>query len=61
MFVSTTPFLSTSFFPPGPASTGTQDREKKLFREEQPRKPDWLILLMSALFLLTLLIAWLIY
>ena len=25
---------------------------------EPPRKPDWLVLLMSALFLLTLLIVW---
>jgi hypothetical protein len=46
------------FFPPGPvSSTSTRTKSKYLY-EEKPRKPDWLLLLISALFLLTLLIAW---
>lgn len=46
------------FFPPGLA-TPTKTRPKlKYLNEDDPRKPDWLILLISALVLLTLLIAW---
>ncbi|WP_461111366.1 hypothetical protein [Spirosoma jeollabukense] len=48
----------TPIFPPGPASpTLTRTNSKQLY-DEKPRKPDWLLLLISALVLLALLIAW---
>lgn len=60
MFYNTTPYLYTPFFPPGPVSKGTQARDKKLIDEEPPRKPDWLMIFMGVLFLLTLLLLWIV-
>jgi hypothetical protein len=52
-------YLSSPVFP----SIQTKPQKKHSSIDplnEQPRKPDWLVLLMSALFLITLLIAWLV-
>ncbi|QDK81400.1 hypothetical protein EXU85_23435 [Spirosoma sp. KCTC 42546] len=46
------------FFPPGPATPSKTRPKSKYMYEEDPKKPDWLLLLISALVLLTLLIAW---
>ncbi|QMW01538.1 hypothetical protein [Spirosoma foliorum] len=48
----------TPFFPPAPVSKAERRTKSRYFYDEKPPKPDWLILLISALVLLTLLIAW---
>ncbi|MFD2935287.1 hypothetical protein [Spirosoma flavum] len=48
----------TPFFPPGSVSPTTKRAKPKYVYDEKPRKPDWLLLLISALVLLTVLIAW---
>ncbi|GAB4024597.1 hypothetical protein [Spirosoma koreense] len=50
----------TPFFPPSPVSKITRNKDRKLFGEEPPQKPDWLMIFMGILFLVTLLIAWLV-
>lgn len=57
---STTPYSYTSFFLPSPVSKVTRNRDKKLFGGEPPRKPDWLMIFMGILFLLTLLLLWIV-
>ena len=37
-----------------------QNRTKQPADDEPPRKPDWLLIMVGILFLLTLLIAWLV-
>lgn len=37
-----------------------QNQTKPSVNDEPPRKPDWLLIMVSILFLLTLLIAWLV-
>ncbi|WP_420148048.1 hypothetical protein [Spirosoma sp.] len=60
MIHSTSSYLYTPFFPPGPVSKATRNRDKKLFSEEPPQKPDWLMVFMGILFLLTLLLLWIV-
>ena len=48
----------TPIFPPGPVNPASTRIKSKNFYDDKPRKPDWLFLLISALVLLTLLIAW---
>ncbi|WP_020595958.1 hypothetical protein [Spirosoma panaciterrae] len=47
----------TPFFPPGPA-TRKRPTPNPLYDDDQPPQPDWLLILMCALFLLTLFLAW---
>lgn len=53
-------YAHASYFPP---SSTSQDRLKnqtdQRANDRQPRKPDWLLILVSILFLISLLIAWL--
>ncbi|WP_080056035.1 hypothetical protein [Spirosoma aerolatum] len=49
----------TPFFPPGPATpTRKRPTNDPLFNDDRPPQPDWLLILMCALFLLTLFLAW---
>ncbi|GAB3717883.1 hypothetical protein GCM10027592_60360 [Spirosoma flavus] len=56
----TDPLLYTPFFPPSPVSKQTRNHNKKLFGEEPPKNPDWLLIFMGIVFLATLLIVWLV-
>jgi len=48
------------FFSFGPANPNTaRKKATHRFGEKPPRQPDWLLVWMGILFLLTLLIAWL--
>lgn len=38
----------------------SRNPSNKLLDDKPPRKPDWLLIMVSILFLLTLLIAWLV-
>ncbi|GAB3939658.1 hypothetical protein GCM10028805_00400 [Spirosoma harenae] len=60
MFDHTTPLRYTPFFPPSPVSKTTRNKNKELFNEEPPQKPDWLMIFVAALFLLTLLLLWIV-
>gem|GEM_PF-1524066 len=55
-----TPFTYTSFFPP--SSTRKAESTKKTPNpfDEPPNNPDWLLIFVSVLFLLSLLIVWLV-
>jgi hypothetical protein len=53
-------YINASSFDPG--STSRDVLRNPAYRqpdEKPPRKPDWLLILVSILFLLTVLIAWL--
>ncbi|QHV99797.1 hypothetical protein [Spirosoma endbachense] len=53
--------LYTSFFPPTrshQSKTGAKPRNP--FDEQPPQQPDWLLIFVSILFLLSLLIVWLV-
>ncbi|GAB4016272.1 hypothetical protein [Spirosoma koreense] len=53
--------LYTPLIPPSPADpTTNRKRSRNPFEEDPQPKPDWLLILISVLFLLTLLIAWLV-
>ncbi|WP_420150693.1 hypothetical protein [Spirosoma sp.] len=52
--------LYSPFLPPIRFRRGNDQNKPPNPFDEKPRKPDWLVLFMSALFLLTLLIAWLV-
>ena len=50
-----------SVYPSGPASKSTtNDRFGTPAAGKSPRQPDWLLIIVSVLFLITLLIAWLV-
>jgi hypothetical protein len=48
------------FFPGNTTSATNQAHTRKRLSEDPPRKPDWLLIFMSVLFLLTLLLLWLV-
>ncbi|WP_460972897.1 hypothetical protein [Spirosoma migulaei] len=51
----------TPFFPPGPVSPdAVRKKTTNPLGEKPPRQPDWLLIWVSILFLLTILIAWLV-
>lgn len=50
----------TPFFPPGPVPKVTRNKNKQLLNGEPPQKPDWLMIIMGALFLLTLVLLWIV-
>ncbi|MBD2757625.1 hypothetical protein [Spirosoma validum] len=51
----------TPFFPPGPVETkATRNRMNNPYGEEPPKKPDWLMIFMGILFVLTLLLLWIV-
>ncbi|WP_461092662.1 hypothetical protein [Spirosoma gilvum] len=58
MITSTHPY--TPFFPPGPATpTRNRPQHKPLYDDgDPPPQPDWLLILMCGLFLLTIFLAW---
>ncbi|WP_157816043.1 hypothetical protein [Spirosoma pollinicola] len=60
MIDKTIAYSYSPFFPPSPVSPAESRKTSRFTYNEKPRKPDWLVLLMSALFLLTLLILWLV-
>ena len=54
-------FAQPASFVPNPARQGNGHKRASNKPEEKPsRKPDWLLIFMGAIFLLTLLIAWLV-
>ena len=60
MLYKKTNYAYASYFPPGSDSRNpTREPLHRPVDEKQPRKPDWLLILVSVLFLITLLIAWL--
>ncbi|UFH51982.1 hypothetical protein [Spirosoma sp. KNUC1025] len=51
----------TPFFPPGPAETKAyRNRNNPFNRDEPPQKPDWLMIFMGILFVLTLFLLWIV-
>jgi hypothetical protein len=45
----------TPFFPPGPARH-SPNRTNRTFDKKPPKQPDWVMILMGILFLMTLLL-----
>lgn len=60
MFYNPTQYSYTPLFPPVPVSKVTRNHAKKMFSGEPPQKPDWLVIFMGILFLLTLLLLWIV-
>ena len=51
----------TPFFPPGPVNPNSvRKKSANPLGDKPPRQPDWLLIWVSILFLLTILIAWLV-
>lgn len=48
------------FFPRSTVSKTVRTSDSKQLNEKPPRKPDWLLIFMSVLFLLTLLLLWIV-
>lgn len=54
------PFCYTSFFPPSSTRKAESTKNTPNPFDEPPNNPDWLLIFVSILFLLSLLIVWLV-